>query len=639
MKQLFIVLILVILWSCQTKNDVLMLKSPSGNLKVLVGNEQGKVTYQLFTKTESSESLVLAPSPLGLVRSDGNFAEGLTFVKRTETKSVSDSYTMVSGKQKELTYRANEAGFTFQNENSQQMEIIFRLFDEGLAFRYFFPGQSNSAVWVVSENTGFAVPEGVDAWMSAYQQAQYWGDPAYESDFIPVKSGTPSKLEVGWAFPLLFNTGENWIFISEAGLDENYCGTHLNQNCPGGLYTISLPVANERRGEGSIHPSSSLPWTMPWRFVLVNRSLNSIAESSMMHHLAEPSKIDDTSWIKPGRVSWEWWSSALGRTVKTLNHFVDLAAEMEWEYSLIDEGWGSMPDGNIQEVVDYAKSKNVDLIFWYNSGGRGDSTVKSENHILFNDDTRQQELARIAVLGVKGIKVDFFATDKQLAIELYHKMMKDAANNKLLVNFHGCTLPRGWSRTYPNLLTMEAVRGAESYIFSEAYPEIAASYNTIAAVTRGVVGPTDYTPATFSNQRYPHKTTAGHELALTLVYETGLLHPADKPEIYRALPEEVIDFLKIVPVTWDETRVLAAIPGELFVVARRNGEKWYLAGINGKKEPQQVDIELPFTMTNPVMFADGETTSEFSIQNLSGDINSVSVEMKPDGGFVLAMDN
>ncbi len=639
MKQVFIGFILVMLGSCQTKKDVLMLESPSGNLKVVVSNEQGKVTYQLFTKTDSSESLVLAPSPLGLVRSDENFAENLSFVKRTETKTVKDTYSMVSGKQKELSYLANEAGFTFQNQNSQQIEIIFRIFDEGLAFRYFFPGQSDSLVSVEYETTGFAVPEGIDAWMSAYQPAQPWGDPAYEADYIPVKSGTPPNHEAGWAFPLLFNTGENWVFISEAGLDENYCGTHLNQNCQGGLYTISLPEADERWGDGDIRPSSTLPWAMPWRFILVNRSLNSIAESSMVNHLAEPSKIADISWIKPGRVSWEWWSSTSGRAVKNLNHFVDLAAEMGWEYSLVDACWESMPDGNIQEVIDYTKNKNVDLFFWYNSGGRRDSSARNEDFLLFNDDTRMQELERIAALGVKGIKVDFFATDKQIAIQLYHKIMTDAAKNNLLVNFHGCTLPRGWSRTYPNLLSMEAVRGAECYRFSETYPEIAASYNTIAALTRGVLGPTDYTPATFSNQKYSHKTTSAHELALTVVYKTGLLHPADSPESYRALPMEVIDFLKSVPVKWDETRVLAAIPGELFVVARRNGENWYVAGINGKKELQQAEIELPFKMNNPVMFADDETASEFSIQHFTGDINLVSVEMKPEGGFVMTMDN
>lgn len=635
MKQLFAAFILVMFWSCQSEKEVLNLESPSGNLKVLVTNEEGKVFYQLFSKTGNSETMVIKPSRLGLVRSDDDFSKNLSVKSKTEPKTVSENYFMISGKQRELSYTAREASAAFINSNGKQIEMVFRLFDEGLAFRYIFPGNSEEKVIVESEVTGFTVTEGADGWMSTYQSATSWGNPGYENDYLAVKAATASPEKVGWAFPLLFNDGGNWIFISEAGLDENYCGSHINQDCAGGLYTISFPEADERQGDGEVHPSATLPWTMPWRFILVGQSLNSIAESSIVNHLAEPSEIEDVSWIKPGRASWEWWSSKGGRTVKNLNHFVDLAAEMGWEYSLVDAGWERMPDGKIEEVVEYAKSKNVELLFWYNSGGRRDSSARNEDFILFNDDTRDREMARIAEMGVKGIKVDFFATDKQMAIELYLKILYDAAKHRLMVNFHGCTLPRGWSRTYPNLLAMEAVRGAECYRFAAGYPEIAANYNTIAAVTRAVVGPTDFTPATFSNQRYPRKTTSAHELALTLVYETGLLHLADTPESYRSQPTEVIDFLKNVPVVWDENRVLAAIPGELFVVARRNGEKWYVAGINGKKEPQEVKIELPFSLNNPLLFADGETLSEFSIQTLNGNINSVSVKMMSDGGFVL----
>lgn len=634
-KNLIFALLLVSVWACQPDKNVLVLESPSGNLKVLVTNEEGKLFYQLFSKTDTSETLVIKQSPLGLIRSDGNFAENLLLENLSEIKTLSENYSMLSGKQMELSWTANEATLLFKNQEGKQIEMVFRLFDEGLAFRYIFPGKSEDKVTVESEVTGFVINESADGWMSTYQSATAWGNPGYENDYLTVKAGTASPEKVGWAFPLLFNDGGIWIFISEAGLDENYCGTHINQDCAGGLYTISFPEADERQGDGEVHPLAKLPWAMPWRFILIGQSLNSIAESSMVHHLAEPSKIKDISWIKPGRASWEWWSSKSGRTVKNLNHFVDLAAEMGWEYSLVDAGWERMPDGTIEEVAEHAKAQNVGLLFWYNSGGRRDSSARNEDFILFNDDTRDSEMARIADMEVKGIKVDFFATDKQMAIELYLKILRDAAKHRLLVNFHGCTLPRGWSRTYPNLLAMEAVRGAECYRFAAGYPEIAANYNTIAAVTRAVVGPTDFTPATFSNQRYPRKTTSAHELALTLVYETGLLHMADTPESYRALPTEAIDFLKEVPVIWDESRVLAAIPGELFVVARRDGEKWYVAGINGKREPQEVQIKLPFSLNSPLLFADGETISEFSIQSLNGDINSISIKMMADGGFVL----
>jgi len=308
---------------------------------------------------------------------------------------------------------------------------------------------------------------------------------------------------------------------------------------------------------------------------------------------------------------------------------------MGWEYSLVDAGWENMPDGTIEEVVEYATTKNVDLFFWYNSGGRRDSSARNEDFVMFGDESRAREMERIAAMGVKGIKVDFFATDKQMAVELYHKILTDAAKNHLLVNFHGCTLPRGWSRTYPNLLGMEAVRGGECYRFASDYPDIAATYNTMAAVTRAVVGPTDYTPTTFSNQRFPHKTTYAHELALTLVYETGLLHMADTPESYYSLPEEAIAFLKDVPVTWDEIRLLDAVPGELFIIARRNGAKWYVAGINGKNEPQEVQVKLPPDMDHPTFLGDGKELSEILIRKYDNALNSISISMQPHGGFVL----
>jgi alpha-glucosidase len=635
MKHIVHFLILLLVLSCQPRKTELVLESPSKNLKAHVFLAEGKIFYQLFSNSGTIETPVIKPSPLGLVRGYGNFAENLTIEKIGGVKPVSDAYTMLTGKQKELAYQANEAFIMLRNPNGQRIEMIFRLFDEGLAFRYIFPGQSDELYSVESEVTGFAVTEGADAWIAPYQPATSWGDPGYEANYISVKAGDPSPNDVGWAFPLLFNDGDHWIFISEAGLDKNYCATHLYQNSPGGLYTISLPEANERYGDGEVEPVSTLPWVMPWRFILVGRSLNTIVESSMVHHLAEPSKIEDTSWIKPGRASWEWWSSRGGRTVKNLKHFVDLAADMGWEYSLVDAGWGNMPDGTIEEVIEYARERNVGLLFWYNSGGRRDEGFQNDDFVMFNDDSRDEEFARISALGIKGIKVDFFATDKQLAIKLYLDILRDAAKHKLVVNFHGNTLPRGWSRTWPNLLTLEAVRGAEAYRFAADYPDYSATYNTMAAAIRTVVGPSDFTPATFSNQRFPRKTTAAHEMALTIVYETGILHFADTPESYFSLPTEAIDFFKKVPVTWDETRLLAANPDELFVIVRRNGESWYIAGINGKNAAQEVTITLPETLKNPVLFADGPALNDLDIKAFEEGVNTISITMQPMGGFLL----
>jgi alpha-glucosidase len=635
MKHIVHFLILLLVLSCQPQKTELVLESPSKNLKAQVFLAEGNVYYQLFSKSGTIETLVIKPSPLGLVRADGNFAENLTIEKIGKVNPVSDAYTMLTGKQKELSYQANEASILLRNPNGQRIEMVFRLFDEGLAFRYIFPGQSDELYSVESEVTGFAVTEGADAWIAPYQPATTWGDPGYEANYISVKAGDPSPNDVGWAFPLLFNDGDHWIFISEAGLDKNYCATHIYQNSPGGLYTISLPEANERYGDGEVEPVSTLPWVMPWRFILVGQSLNAIVESSMVHHLAEPSKIEDTSWIKPGRASWEWWSSRGGRTVKNLKHFVDLAADMGWEYSLVDAGWGNMPDGTIEEVIEYARERNVGLLFWYNSGGRRDEGSRNDDFVMFNDDTREAEFARISALGVKGIKVDFFATDKQLAIQLYLDILRDSAKHKLVMNFHGNTLPRGWSRTWPNLLTLEAVRGAEAYRFAADYPDYAATYNTMAAAIRTVVGSSDFTPATFSNQRFPRKTTAAHEMALTIVYETGLLHLADTPESYFSLPEEAVAFFRKVPVTWDETRLLTAMPGDHFVIARRKGDMWYIAGINGKNDMQEITFKLPASLKNSTLFTDGPTLNDLVIEQTEETHTDFTITMQPNGGFLM----
>ena len=630
--KIILILVVVVLFSCQQqKNKTIEFSSPNENIVLKMGlNHNGKAFYQIFKHHE----VVVDTSYLGLTRNDGDFTFNMKIKNISQVKNISDEYHMISGKFSQLSYTANESTLQLINENGKLLNVQVRVFDEGLAFRYEFPETSNEKYKVLSEVTEFAVNNEATGWMSAYQPATPWGDPGYESDYLEVKSGTPSPKNVGWSFPLLFHSQNNWIYISEAGLTDNYCGSHLQHDCSGGVYKIAFPEANERLGDGSVFPESELPWKMPWRYILVADSLSSIVESSMVYHLAEPNKIDDTSWIIPGRASWEWWSSTSGRTVKNLNKFVDLAAEMGWEYSLVDAGWENMPDGTIEEVIEHAKQKNIGLLFWYNSGGRRDSSATNEEFVMFGSETRKQEMQKLKDWGIKGIKVDFFATDKQFAIRQYIGILEDAAQYNLLVNFHGCTMPRGWTRTYPHLLTMEGVRGAECYRFSKTYPEIAANYNTIAAIVRGTAGPADYTPATFSNQKYPHLTTFAHELALPLIYESGIIHMADTPESYAALPNQAKEFLKTVSAAWDETKVITAVPGELFVIARRKGENWFVAGINGKNEKQNVRFELPDNFQKGILFSDGSSISSLEISPLQKE-KSISIEMHANGGFVI----
>ena len=260
MRKIFNLLILVLAVSCQPIKNELVLESPSKNLKAKVFLDAGKAYYQLLSSDGASETIIIKPSPLGLVRNDSKFSENLAIEKISSVQTVSDAYTMLTGKERELSYTANEASVLLRNADGKEIEMVFRLFDEGLAFRYVLPGRSDNEFMVMSETTGFTISEGADAWIAPYQPATTWGDPGYEANYIAVNAGDPSPNEVGWVFPLLFNDGDHWILISESGLDDSFCATHINQNSPGGLYTIALPEANERYGDGQVEPVSTLPW-------------------------------------------------------------------------------------------------------------------------------------------------------------------------------------------------------------------------------------------------------------------------------------------------------------------------------------------------------------------------------------------
>ena len=527
----------------------------------IADTENTRLCYDIEVINKDHKTQVIAPSPLGLTLNNISFDHNLKYESHTQPREVKGDYTLIAGKQKNISYTANEATYIFSNPNGDQLKLNVRVFNEGVAFRYILPCEGTKKLTVKKEATGFNIGGKGKAWIAPYDKAAPWS-PGYERYFTngsPIGEDAPEKQ--GWAFPCLFYSQDHWIFLSESNLQENYVGAHLQPEVKDNTYTIRFPEKDERYDEGDIYPVSTLPWEMPWRFIVISKNIGDIVESNMVYHLSDPSIIEDKSWIRPGIASWEWWSSTSGRTVKRLKEYIDLAEEMDWEYSLIDAGWETMPDGTIADVTAYAKQKNVDLLLWYNSGGRRENAFSRKQYIMETPELRVKEMKKLQEWGIKGLKIDFFNSDKQHVIKLYHDILKDAAEHKLLLNFHGSTLPRGWERTYPNLLTSEAFRGAESYRFDENFPENAPWHNTIAVFTRNVVGPMDYTPCTFSDQKYPHKTTYGHELALSVVFESGIQHMADRASAYQNLPDVPKDFLKNVPASWDEQNLLMVIPG------------------------------------------------------------------------------
>jgi hypothetical protein len=582
---------------------------------------------------------VIPLSPLGIERDDQNFVDGLRLAAAGKVQAIDETYPMPHGKRSICHSHAKQQALTFENPTGSRVQIVLRAANDGVAFRYEFPNTDATVRTVTRETTGFRVPDGAVTWIEPYQEPSKW-TPAYEEYYQNgIAAGTAAPGEAGWAFPALFHLPglDRWLLLTEAAVDGSYCGCRLNQAAEHNVYRIRFPQPGEGHGVGEVCPHSTLPWKTPWRVILVADSPAGIVESTLVSDLNPPCTLDDTSWIKPGRASWSWWSDHDSpQDYEDLREFVDLAAEMGWEYSLVDANWTLMDKGNVRELARYAASQGVGLLLWYNSGGPHNSVTEKPRGCMDDRQIRRFEFELLRKWGVRGVKVDFFQSDKQNMMQLYQGILKDAADYKLLVNFHGCTLPRGWSRTYPHLMSMEAVRGAECYTFAKEFPDKAPCHNTILPFTRNAVGPMDYTPVAFTNGGYPRKTTAGHELALAVVFESGLLHFADRTSAYRELPPEPRKFLQSIPVAWDDTRLLGGYPGKWVAIARRKGTDWYLGVINGEATARDVTLDLSFldagshTMT---LILDGEQGFEHRTTQVTAK-DTLQECMQPRGGFV-----
>jgi alpha-glucosidase len=644
MKQTYLMTIFFIASCCclaDSQSGQWSTANPDKSLFFHLSCRDGRITYHVESIDKNGTSvMVIDESPLGLTRRDADFTSGMSFVSESETRAINETYSMLTGKQSRIQVEAVEKIFTFTNPSGSQMQIIVRVSSDGAAFRYRFPEQNGHLHFVTEEATGFKVPADGHAWLMPYAKVGIWA-PAYENDWQNnVSIGTSSPEEVGWAMPALFHTAGHWILISEADASCDFYAVHLQQQCKSGLYRVRLPEKDETYGVAPQEAYSILPWTTPWRVLIIGKDLGIIMESTLITDLARPSVIEDTSWIRPGRVSWSWWSEPSSpNNYEKLVLFVDLAAKLGWEYSLIDLGWQDMKNGgDIRKLVDYAASKGVGIILWYNSGGKHNKVDGNPRDIMHDPVKRAAEMEKIRSWGVKGVKVDFLQSDKQYIMKMYEDILRDAARYHLVVDFHGCTIPRGWSRTYPNLLSMEAVRGAEQY-WDETFAENAQTFHTIYTFTRNVVGPMDYTPVIFNDppDKKKHLTTNAHELALSVAFESGLLHFVDTPDSYLSQPKYVTDFLKIVPVTWDEIRYLSGTPGEMVLLARRKGSDWFIAGLNGTREEKTVNVPLKFLGEGPYdisVITDGPGPRQFNhiSQSITRD-KELTIRMAPRGGF------
>lgn len=606
-------------------------QSPDGRCQIAVTLDRGQLRYEVHR----AGKLVIPASPLGLRRDDGNFSSGLVFENAGEPEARIEEYELFTGPQSHVNHRLNFRTLRFHNTKGAPLALDLAASDQGVAFRYRF-ADTNSATRVIeAELTGFTLPQSARGWLQPYHAAGPY-TPAYEDFYFHVSPGDapPDSREKakGWAFPALFHlpTVSTWVLLTESGTDESYCACHLGPDSAHGLYRIAFPLPEETTRDYTNkfgpEPRFTLPWTMPWRVIVLGASAGDIALETLVTDLASPSRIQDTSWIKPGRAAWAWWSYPdEPATAKRFNEFTDFAAKMGWEYTLFDAGWWRP---GLKPIANHAQAVGVAPLAWSFAAD------------FYEPESRANKLAEMAGAGVRGVKVDFWCSDRQEAIAAQQALMREAASRRMVVNLHGCTIPRGWQRTWPNFLTCEAVLGCESYFYEPRYTEKAAELDTVLPFTRNAIGPMDLTPVACSPKKFARTTTAAHQLAAALIFTSGIIHYADQPEFFESLPPEALKIFRDAPARWDESRCLAGEPGQLAVFARRSGDSWFIAGISGTDAPQTVTLDLlPFkNFARRLAVTEGQNANmQVSVARLPAS-SGWTHPIPARGGFILRLD-
>lgn len=638
---LFSIILAVNLLSC-SKSLNNKIYSPDQNLVVQISQDnQGSVFYS----AKLNGVPVIDKSKLGIIREDSDFTKGLSLIKTSAVESISKPITLLHGKTNEAIYTANRKIFHFANADSQKIDIIFQVSDNGLAFRYRFPEQSDEVYRISEEFSCFNFDETTLAWIQPIAKARSgWEstNPSYEENYLSeILIDSIPVHEPGWIFPALFKRSNFWIHITESAPDRDYCASRLQPVYGSSEMKIAFPEAIEHFQNGSVYPQSNLPWETPWRILTMSESLGDIIESTQTYAFAKPSRVEDISWIKPGRSSWSWVLFKDDSTVFNVQkRFIDYASDMGWKYCLVDADWDQkIGYEKLGELCKYAEKKDVGILTWYNSAGDWNTSPYTPRDKILTKESREKEFSILNNLGVKGVKVDFFGGDGQSVMTYYEDIFEDAARHKLMVNCHGTTLPRGWNITYPNLLTMESIKGFEFVTFVQENADNQPKHCTIIPFTRNVFDPMDFTPVCFSEvPNIERKTSNTFELALSVLFLSGIQHYAEVPEGMAKVLAKVKQFMKEVPVSWDETRFIDGYPGEYVIIARRSGNNWYVAGINGTEKNKDLKIDLTFLQnaSKATFFTDGDDKRSFKISEDTLDFGEkMGIALPSKGGFVI----
>ncbi len=619
-------------------------RSPDGRLAVEVGvDDQG-----LFYRVRMDGDPVLERSPLGLETSIGSFGAGLR-ADGTETGRIDERYTLPHGKVRDVHYVANTLRSAFVGERGSRLEVIFHVSDRDVAFRYRLSSERERRVVVERELSGFNLPSDATAFVT--QQVAWGGGfaktkPSYEEGYMmDVPVGTKSPTGLGFTFPALFRLGDQgWALVSETGVTSRYVGSRLGDPDEGGTYPLAFPEEAENAGIGDATAHASLPMTTPWRTITLGETLAPIVETTVSTDLVEP-LYEPSQTFQPGKSTWSWilWQDP-SMNEADQRAYIDLAGELGYEYILIDALW----DNNIgrekmAELVEYAATKDVSVLLWYNSNGAWNDAPQSPRDRMDTAPARQNEMAWLQSIGVKGLKIDFFGGDKQTTMKLYEDILTDGNRYGLIFNFHGATLPRGWQRMYPNFMTSEAVTASENLIFSQGFADREAFNSTVFPFVRNPVAPMDYGPVLL-NKRFnrdpdrgnTRRTTDAFQLATAVTFQSPLQHFGITPNNLEEQPDFVIDFLKQVPTVWDDTRFLDGYPGRLFAVARRSKESWYIAATNGENEAKEITLRLPgFKDRTFNMIHDGPDGAAATRKVTVRSDGTLTVPLGANGGAVL----
>ena len=629
----FFIVMAMLLGSSVASAENKQITSPDGKLVVTVADMDGRPSYSV----SYDNVLFLKPSPLGMIANIGDFSSGMSLEKNVSTNKIDETYELASIKKSKVHYVANEAVFSFTQQGKTIYDVIFRISNNDVAFKYKMYPQGEALSCVIrKEATGFAFPDGTTTFLCP--QSKPMGgfartSPSYETSYTADDVAGKNGWGEGYTFPCLFRNGDNgWVLVSETGVNGGYCASRLLGH-KGGVYTIGFPQEGEANGNGTVSPGIALPGETPWRTITVGKTLAPIVETTVPFDVVKPLYSAKGEYTY-GRGSWSWIIGMDGSTnYKEQLRYIDFSAAMGYQSVLVDALWDKqIGRDKIEELAKYGKDKGVALYLWYNSNGYWNDAPQTPRGIMDNEIARRKEMKWMQSIGIRGIKVDFFGGDKQMTMQLYEDILSDANEYGLLVIFHGCTLPRGWERMYPNFASSEAVLASENLHFSQGSCDHEAFNATLHPFIRNTVGSMDFGGSALNKYYNADNAPRGsrrvtsdvYALATAVLFQSPVQHFALAPNNLTDAPSWAIDFMKEVPTTWDEVRFIDGYPGKYVILARRHGDKWYIAGVNAQKETLKLKVNLP-------MFSNGEKVRLFSDDKaLQGDVKQIEIGKKQE---------